>query len=100
MRNHDSKRPSPDDSDQLRQAIEQLTDAIRLLTQSVDELSTELQWRNNQDAERHVAPAPLVMTSMPLDPLADDWQINRHSAADLPADEPPLASAAQRALLR
>lgn len=99
MRNRDSERGSPDDIGQLRQTIEQLTDAIRLLTQSVDELSTELQWRNSQVAVRHVAPAPPVLTSMPLDPLADNWQINRHSAADLPADELPVATG-QRALFR
>lgn len=97
MRKRDIERRSPDDSEQLHEAVKRLTDAIRLMTQSVDELTTELQWRNNQDAARDVPPAPPILTSMPLDPLADDWRINRRSAADLPTDEPPLASDGQRA---
>lgn len=68
----------------LRQAIERLADAVAVLIQVVDQLTDEVQWRNNQ--LRDLSLPPLVLTSMPKDPTARDWQINRVSPDDLPDD--------------
>ena len=51
---------------------------MQVLTQAVDGLTDELQWRNNELRERTPsASPPFVLHSLPLDPCATDWAINR-----------------------
>ncbi len=64
--------PAGDETDELRAAVERLTEHVQTLTQAIDELFDELQWRNNnhrqaEDAsvhkslirERQLQPRPL-----------------------------------------
>ncbi len=63
---------------ELRDAVELLQQQVSVLTQVLDKLVDELQWRNNELRERKPpAPPPTVIHSLPLDPCTDDWQINR-----------------------
>lgn len=72
----------------LREAVTGLSDQIKVLRIALDEIFDELGWAAQNDKLRVPYPAPL--TSMPLDPLAADWELNRMSAADLsPATAPP-----------
>lgn len=74
---------------ELRRAIERLADEVRVLRDAVDEARDEFTWAARNDKLR--CPLPLtVLTSMPLDPLAKDWELNRLSAADLPPESPPI----------
>ena len=82
MTGRSSRRSARDDSAELRAAIERLTDQVRLLVQVADELLTEIQWHNNQHSGFRPS-SPFRLTSMPIDPAAEDWQINRLRAADL-----------------
>jgi hypothetical protein len=77
-----SKAKSVPYDEELIVAIEQLTEQVQLLGHVIDDLTSELQWQNrNQPRDRE---PPAALTSMPLDPTTPDWQINQHSAADLP----------------
>lgn len=60
----------------LQDAVEHLAQQVRMLTAAVDELTVEVQWRN-QNVREGNAPRPFVLRSMPLDPCADDWMLNR-----------------------
>lgn len=75
--------------DELSKSIEELREELVLLRATVDELVVEAQWANRNSEERH-PPRELLrpITSMPLDPCADDWaeRLNQFSARDLPAD--------------
>lgn len=91
-----SKTPSvAQELAELRQAVARLTEIVNVLVDSIDALTDELQWRNNQlrNGYRHVT----VLTSMPKDPCAKDWQINRLRPEDLPP-EPPTAAPQQPTL--
>lgn len=75
---------------ELRLAIEALMDYLENLQESIDCLTQELKGFNLQAGNGQApASAPMILTSMPLDPAAKDWQINRHSSADLPKPRPP-----------
>ncbi|REJ85933.1 MAG: hypothetical protein DWQ34_28150 [Planctomycetota bacterium] len=79
------KRTSPTDNtrsdngnDELQQSIESLTQHVSVLTDAVDRLFDELQWRNNERRpRREFTPPTAVLHSMPADPTTDDWKINR-----------------------
>lgn len=79
--------------EKLEAAIERLADQVAVLTAAVDELTDEVQWRNNELRNFRELPAPFVLKSMPKDPLAKDWRINRVRPEDLPADAATAASA-------
>ena len=89
-----------DSSDRLPEALEMLTEQVQQLGLNVhqlvevsgllqdklstlcmvaDELLTELQWRNNRvagtDQKRSFG-----LVSMPIDPTAENWQINQAMA--------------------
>ena len=72
---------------EIAAAVEQLVEEVQLLRMALDDVLAELQWRNNQADRRD--PAPFVVTSLPLDPAAKDWHINRCKPEDVPA-EPPV----------
>jgi len=81
MTGRSSRRTAAEDFPDLAVAIKQLADQVRLLTRVVDELLTEVQWQNNQRC-RSMPVAPFALNSLPADPAANDWQINRVEAAD------------------
>lgn len=75
-----AKTPSTaDELAALRQSIDNLAGLLQTLVHAVDELTVELQWRNNDlRGSRGNSPPPhVVLHSMPLDPCSKDWQINR-----------------------
>ena len=79
---------------ELRAAVEQLSQHVHVLRLAIDELTEEVQWRNNQlrDSERS-PPPPFVLHSMPRDPTTPDWKINQV----LPARASPEAEPAHPA---
>jgi hypothetical protein len=63
---------------QLSDAVDRLQQQVAVLTQAVDELVVELQWRNNEMRDSTFSPPPhTVIHSLPRDPCTDDWQVNR-----------------------
>lgn len=72
-------KPRTEASDpDLYESIQQFGQQIAALTDAVERLCDELQWRNNErrkDGER--SPPPFVLHSMPVDPTTDGWQLNR-----------------------
>ncbi len=86
MKGQTEKATTAQELGELRAAIDHLSDRIHVLTQAVDVLSDEVGWRNNQLRD-DFAPAPVMpLTSMPADPLSEDWELNRVRAEDLPAE--------------
>lgn len=88
----------PTELSELHAAVDRLTDYVKVLTVAVDELTREIQWRNRQLEDPPHSPHRVILTSMPLDPTADDWQLNRVTPDDLPSDNPALPSRAQQPL--
>jgi hypothetical protein len=91
-------RTTADELAELRVSVDHLVDQVQVLVGSVDELTQEVQWRNNQLRGRIPSPTPLVLTSMPADPTAQDWKLNRFTAENLPG-EPLLARSRPRQTL-
>jgi hypothetical protein len=60
----------------LLDAVEHLAQQVRVLTAAVDDLTTEVQWRNRNLPASDI-PQPFMLRSMPADPCADDWALNR-----------------------
>ena len=71
-----SDRTITDEIAALRGLVEQLAGHLECLIHSIDELTFEIHWRNNQLSVPITSLPPTVLTSLPLDPLAADWQIN------------------------
>lgn len=67
----------------LRQAVEHLTQQVQVLTEAVDGLTDEIQWRNHQLRDSAELPKPFMLRSMPLDPCAENWEINRVKPAEV-----------------
>ena len=61
----------------LECVVQELSDRVTALTDAVDALMDELQWRNNHTRDNSPPPQPFVLTSMPIDPCTDDWEFNR-----------------------
>lgn len=62
----------------LYDAIERLAHQVLVLTMAVDELTLEIE-RRNQNVQDADMPQPFALRSMPVDPCADDWAVNRVS---------------------
>jgi hypothetical protein len=78
------RRPeSSSSTDELAEILRELRDEVRVLRQVVDELREECQWAN-RNSEPLPLPPRFHLTSMPLDPTSDDWEINRLKPEDLP----------------
>ena len=64
----------------LLQAIEALTDEVRVLRQAVDDLTSEVQYANNNSVDGDIArpsfAAPFRLRSMSKDPAAENWTVN------------------------
>jgi hypothetical protein len=90
--------PATEEAVELRLAIEALMDYVESLTQSIDNLTIELQWRNRQDNDGRYTSTATILTSMPLDPAARDWQINRLTPADLPPEPTPVPNRRRQTL--
>lgn len=93
MKRHTRKSGS---NESIEEALELLRQEVAVVRQVLAEILDELQWANrNRDHEDSWRVGRRI-TSMPVDPTADDWaeRINRHCAADLPGDEAdaPLAA--------
>ncbi|MCH8149558.1 MAG: hypothetical protein IH987_16495 [Planctomycetes bacterium] len=63
--------PAPEFSD-LTEAVERLTEYVRLLTMAVDELTDEVNWRNNQHRSLGCPSLSPCMTATPLGRVAND----------------------------
>jgi hypothetical protein len=85
--------------DELRDVIRELRNEVQVLRQVLDELRDEVQWanRNGEPADSRL-PRPFVLTSMPLDPAAKNWEINRLKPSDLPENLNPQDPAQQSRL--
>ena len=69
---------SDDRVEQLTECVAELSEQIEALISEVDELRDELQWRNrNARFDECGCSTPFRLTSMSLDPVADDFRINR-----------------------
>lgn len=79
---------------ELRETVERLAQLVQVLTSAVDGLTDELQWQNNhvRDADHSPLPPP-VLHSMPADPTAEDWKLNR-VRPDPPSPPSPSSSSA------
>jgi hypothetical protein len=62
---------------ELRETVERLEQRLQVLIQALDELAEEIQWRNRQQDHAASRREPFVLTSMPLDPCAGNWAVNR-----------------------
>ena len=73
----------------LQSTVRRLNQQMQVLVQAIDELTDEVQWRNNN--EREASAPPLAVHSLPRDPCTDDWRINRVRPVESPSEaEPPL----------
>jgi hypothetical protein len=86
------------DEDQLLATIRELSQEVRVLREAVDELREELQWSNRNPLPHNPPSSRFVLTSMPLDPAAEDWEINRLTANDLPEEHSQNAPRSQTSL--
>ncbi len=104
-----TKAPSsaitPEQVEDLTQAVVSLTEQVRVLRQAVDEIGDELEWaiRNRVVMVKPIEfPQPRI-TSFPVDPLAEDFheRVNAVTAADLPpdADSIPASSTPRKQAL-
>jgi hypothetical protein len=93
-----SEEKTPSDFEDLRSTLKQLCQWVEALTDSVDRIVDELQWRNNERrGENGFPPPPVTLRSMPADPNADNWALNRVPAEQVTAlrdqlDGQPAAS--------
>ncbi len=71
-----SRSSTAADVAELRAAVEHLADHVQCLTQAIDELADQLQWRSRQTRGDDFHAGPVVLTSMPVDPTAEEWQID------------------------
>jgi hypothetical protein len=99
-RSRQSRANQPTELSELQSAVDRLTEYVHVLTIAVDELTREIQWRNRQvdDFDQPDPPRRVVLTSMPIDPAAEDWELNRVTADDLPLDEANIPARAQQSL--
>ncbi len=82
-------RSHTDTEDAIAAALDRLREELAVVHQVLDEIQDELQWANRNRGEAdHFATTPRRITSLPLDPASPHWaqQVNRFSAADLPAE--------------
>lgn len=72
--------------------LNRLLEELAMARQMLEEIQDDLAWAimNCRDGGHSPRP-PLRITSMPLDPCADDWseRVNRYSAADVVAEVRP-----------
>ena len=73
----------------LTHVVQELSGRVAVLTDAVDALTDEIQWRNNHARDTGDTVLPFVLTSMPLDPCTDDWQLIRVGRDGLPREAPP-----------
>lgn len=81
----------------LTEAVEALAGEVRVLREILDRLQDDFAWALHNDAFRATLKAPvppMVITSLPRDPLAKDFaaRINRYRPEDLPPEEEVLES--------
>jgi hypothetical protein len=79
------------------EAVEALTDEVGRLTTSIEGLVMEIRNRDGPPLDELV-PRRMHVASMPLDPLAPDWRINRTCAGDLPDQQAVHSPTAQQVL--
>ena len=70
--------------------VRELTQEARVLRDSIDDARQEIEWIVRNMQRPAWAPTPSI-TSMPKDPLAEDFheRVNRFTAKDLPPDPSP-----------
>ena len=82
-------RSLTDSEDSIADVLERLREELSVVRQRLDEIHDELEWATQNFGEAdHFTATPRRITSLPLDPCAPHWaeQVNRVSAADLPAE--------------
>ena len=82
-------RAFTDSEDSIADVLERLREELSVVRQRLDEIHDELEWATQNYGEGdHITATPRRITSLPLDPCAPHWaeQVNRVSAADLPAE--------------
>jgi len=93
-----TSEPTPEDS--LAETLDRLREELAVVRQVLDEIAGELHWTNrNRELGIDVGGSFRRITSMPLDPSAQDWaeRLNQFSADDLPsADGPPTPCQSDR----
>lgn len=79
----------PGETEGLVAAVERLTAEMRVLRQVLDEIREDLQYAlRNCTGANHDRPPFRHITSMPIDPCADDFaaQLNKYTPAELPPE--------------
>lgn len=72
---------------ELTEAVLTLTEQVRMLRQSLDELEQDVGWAiRTRVLDRLPPPSPTRVTSFPIDPLAEDFdeQLNKVRPENLP----------------
>jgi hypothetical protein len=87
--------PTPEMVEELTLAVNSLTDQVRMLRQAVDEIGDELGWAIRNRVIPELLPPVIPITSMPVDPLADDFcqRVN-----EVPREISPSAATKQGSL--
>lgn len=62
-----------DDQADLASAVRRLADLVEILATTVDNLVTEIQWKNNERSQDYL-PQHLPLTSLPRDPTTTLWR--------------------------
>src|SRR5437867_10336154 len=95
-RTKDRDRPAKDTDalERIADAVEKLAGEVEILRGIIDRLQDDFAWALNNDAFgradlSHKPALPMHVTSMPLDPLAPDWQerVNRFRPEDILDDQ-------------
>jgi|GEM_PF-4422909 len=82
--------------EQLSEVVSQLTGELQVLVNALDELREEVQWANRNSADPALSQGPSFrLTSLPLDPCARDWQVNRVDEATVKKLRKELRSASK-----
>ena len=86
------------------QVVEALTDEIRVLRQAIDDLTSEVQFANNNSGDPNDAPihlgSPFRLRSMSKDAAASDWTINAVDESTVDRLRSELLAAGQDAAQR
>ena len=61
---------------------------------TVHDLTTEIAWENNESRAGQAPAAPFMLTSMPRNSSADDWQVNHFDREGKPREAAPHRRAA------
>lgn len=88
-----SERPNlAEELAELRETIDLLGLRVKALTQAIDALTDEIQWRNNNERERPASTPPLVLQMAAPVPTRAAPHVNPATAESLPSQEPSTSA--------